>query len=210
MAVKVACRPRRWMMGRNAESHRTRPIPAGKASCPPGTGVPGTPSPRAFRTPSRRYACATFCHISEKLTAAQLIYGGDDNWLNLCTTRRSTRNFTLTDFEACVRQLWQNDWYDFRCEAYRIGLHQMMLMHIGTSARSAEYVMNLRYRVSLAPLHGRQRFLTIQDTLLYQVWFEDRPQPQLVIDLCRNHTKGLANLPRQQFDCPIVTCQVNC
>ncbi|ETN36785.1 uncharacterized protein HMPREF1541_09063 [Cyphellophora europaea CBS 101466] len=115
-------------------------------------------------------------------TIETLIYGGDGNWLNLRTARRPTRNFTLTDFQACVRQLWQNDWYDFRCEAYRVGLHQMMLMHTGTSARSAEYVMNLRYR----------------DTLLYQVWFEDRPQPQLVIDLCRNHTKGLANLPRQQ------------
>ena len=82
-------------------------------------------------------------------------YGGDDNWLNLRTARRPTRNFTLTDFLACVRQLWQNDWYDFRCEAYRVGLHLMILLHTGTSARSAEYVMNLRYRVSGLPWNGR-------------------------------------------------------
>lgn len=103
------------------------------------------------------------------------------------------------DFQACVRQLWQNDWYDYRCEAYRIGLHLMMLMYIGTSARSAEYVMNLRYRVGLLFVSSVEDLLTPQDTMLYQVWFEDYAQPQLVIDLYHNHTKGLANLPRQQF-----------
>lgn len=82
------------------------------------------------------------------LTSIELIFGGDDNWLNLETACRTPRNFTMTDFQACVRQLWQNDWYDFRCEMYRVNLHLMMLLHAGTSARSAEYVINLRYRVS--------------------------------------------------------------
>lgn len=42
----------------------------------------------------------------------------------------------------------------------------------------------------------------VQDTSIYQVWIEGRAQPQLVVDLCRNHTKGLANLPRQQYEQP--------
>ncbi|KAK7894594.1 hypothetical protein LTR67_006355 [Exophiala xenobiotica] len=115
-------------------------------------------------------------------TIETLIYGGDNNWLNLRTVQRPARNFTLIDFRVCVGQLWGNDWHDFHCELYRVLLQLMKLLHVNTSARTAEYVMNLRYR----------------DTAIYQVWFEDKSQPQIVIDLCRNHTKGLANLPRKQ------------
>lgn len=100
---------------------------------------------------------ASSVNDSSLLTSIKLIYGGDNNWLGLSTACRVPRNFTLMDFEACVRQLWQNDWYDFRCEMYRVLVHFMMLLHGGTSARSAEYVINLRYRVSLVFDHRQSQ-----------------------------------------------------
>ncbi|KAK5310081.1 hypothetical protein LTR93_012117 [Exophiala xenobiotica] len=136
---------------------------------------------KSFMSAWQRRETASFPkHI--QTTIETLIYGGDNNWLNLRTVRRPARNFTLIDFKVCVGQLWGNDWHDFHCELYRVLLQLMKLLHANTSARTAEYVMNLRYR----------------DTAIYQVWFEDKSQPQIVIDLCRNHTKGLANLPRKQ------------
>ena len=49
----------------------------------------------------------------------QLIRGGDNNTLGLSHERRPVKNYTLPDYEAASRQLWQNDWYDFRHEVYR-------------------------------------------------------------------------------------------
>ncbi|KAK5358461.1 hypothetical protein LTS03_011278 [Exophiala xenobiotica] len=127
---------------------------------------------KSFMSGWQRRETTTFPkHI--QTTVETLIYGGDNNYLNLRTVQRPARNFTVIDYKVCVGQLWGNDWHDFHCELYRVLLHLMQLLHANTSARTAEY-----------------------DTAIYQVWFEDKSQPQIIIDLCRNHTKGLANLPQ--------------
>jgi hypothetical protein len=83
----------------------------------------------------------------------QLIRGGDNNILGLSHERRPVKNYTLRDFEATSRQLWQNDWYDYRHELYRAGLHLLQLLHCGTSGRAGEFERNLCFRVSDGPLH---------------------------------------------------------
>jgi hypothetical protein len=77
----------------------------------------------------------------------QLINGGDDNILDLSKERRPVKNYTLPDFEAVSRQLWQNDWHDYYHELYRSGLHLLQLLHCGTSGRAGEFEKNLRFRV---------------------------------------------------------------
>jgi hypothetical protein len=46
----------------------------------------------------------------------QLIRGGENDVLGLSSARRPVKNYTLVDFEATSRQLWQNDWHDYRHE----------------------------------------------------------------------------------------------
>jgi hypothetical protein len=128
-----------------------------------------------------------------------LIRGGDNNILVLSHERRPVKNYTLRDFEATSRQLWQNDWYDYRHELYRAGLHLLQLLHCGTSGRAGEFERNLCFRVSDGPL--RQPVVNnaddaIQDITIAQVWVTT--QPQIVLDLRRDKAKGLQNLPREQ------------
>ena len=77
-----------------------------------------------------------------------MIRGEDDNILGLSYDRRPVKNYTLPDFEAASRQLWQNDWYDYYHELYRSGLYLLELLHCGTSGRAGEFETNLRFRVS--------------------------------------------------------------
>jgi hypothetical protein len=66
---------------------------------------------------------------------------------------RSRDNFTLHDLQNTSYQLWQNDWYDFLHELYRVQLHLAILMYCFTSARIGEFYESSDKRGSGKGLH---------------------------------------------------------
>lgn len=119
---------------------------------------------------------------SHQDTILNFIKGGEAGSPSLSRKMRPKRNFTRDDFLACIMQLWQNDWYDFDHERYRVGLHLLLLLHCNTSARRAEY----------------EREWTYADINVSVVWLDQAKQPQLVIDFQRTKAKGLQDWESEQ------------
>ncbi|KAK5947843.1 hypothetical protein OHC33_011139 [Knufia fluminis] len=120
---------------------------------------------------------------SHQDTVKNFIEGGEASSApTLSRKTRPRRNFTLEDFDQCVKQLWQNDWHDYIHERYRVGLQLLLLLHCNTSGRRGEY----------------EKELTYANITIALVWLKDKDQPQIIIDFRRTKAKGLQNFEREQ------------
>jgi hypothetical protein len=110
--------------------------------------------------------------------------GKEVNKLGLSRKKRPKRNFTRDDFIVCKVEEWQNGSYDYIHERYRISMDWLSLSHLTTSARKGEYEKNLRYaNVGIA-------LTWLND--------DDADECRIVIDLKRDHAKGLQGREDEQ------------
>ncbi|KAI9844716.1 MAG: hypothetical protein M1838_002074 [Thelocarpon superellum] len=75
---------------------------------------------------------------NEKPIPAEYIKGELTRKHGLSTTQRERQFFTVKDFVTLLRQLWQNDWHDYKHEAYRVQLTAALQIFCYTSARVGE------------------------------------------------------------------------
>ncbi|KAH0542349.1 hypothetical protein FGG08_003287 [Glutinoglossum americanum] len=127
--------------------------------------------------------------ISKKIKESITYYiqGHLQKKLALPATQRQPHYLTTKVFVILLKQLWQNDWYEYHHESSRVRFTAALQLCCYTSGRIGEF-----FESSVRP--GSNLGLYYKDITFVIRWDNDR-KPEIVVKILRNYAKGMTNTP---------------
>ena len=139
----------------------------------------------------------------------QYIQGQLKTKLGLSLAKREQNYLTVHIFHVLLRQMWENDWHEYRHDGYRVLWTAEFQLFMYTSSRTGELVESsarpgtgdgLRYRVRLSS--SLLTPLSVETDSQKDIAFVVRlheGEPEMMITVCRQHAKGMTNTSHRRY-----------